>query len=132
MSSKICENCKEKNPARCRRCKKCDSPFAFKVKKKDAKDSKKLKIDWKDLQKGDMIKVSGGPSFIKKGTLEEIPMGYNGLFSVHSVDENGIQAFGRDKFSGFCHIWMNGEEENKKIGINKKPHSVYKIEKKEF
>lgn len=128
MAFKICQKCNEKNPARCRKCKKCESAFAFKVKKKNGE--KKLKIDWKSLQKGDTIKVSGGgPFFLKKGTLEEVSMGYSGLFSVCAVDENGIQAIGIDKFSGFCHIWMNGEGVSS-TGVNKRPHSVYKVEKR--
>lgn len=125
---KVCQKCSEKNPPRCRRCKKCDSPFAFKVKKKD---SKKIKINWRELQKGDVIKVAGGgPFFKKKDSAEELSMGYSGIFTVHSIDENGIQAFGNDKFSGYCHIWMNGEKESY-IGISKRPHYVFKIEKKQ-
>lgn len=123
MAFKICENCKEKNPARIRRCKKCDSTFAFKIKKKNIKKEKIS--DWKELQQGDIIKVVGGPVFLDKEN-NEIPMGYSGLFSVISLDKNGIIAHGKDKCCGFCHIWMS-KEQISFSGVLKKPHRVYKV-----
>jgi ribosomal protein L40E len=125
MVFKICSSCNEKNPGRVRRCKKCDNIFAFKVKKKNNKDKKEKVSDWRELQKGDLIRVKGGPVFLDKGK-SEIPMGYSGTFSVVNIDDNGIVAHGRDKYCGYCHIWM-GKEKVSASGILKKPHKIYKL-----
>ena len=58
MPKKICDKCKKENGTRARRCKFCDAGFAFKIKKDRSKVIKK--IDWKELQNGDVIKVLGG------------------------------------------------------------------------
>lgn len=125
MAFKICSNCNEKNPARIRKCKKCDSVFAFKVKSKNKNKKISAVSDWKELVPGDYIKVSGGPVWINQEGAE-LSMGYSGVFSVISLDKNGILAHGRDKNSGFCHIWMADELINN-CGIHKKPHRVAKI-----
>jgi ribosomal protein L40E len=125
MAFKICPNCQEKNPARIRRCKKCDSAFAFKVKKQSKKSGAITVSDWKGLLPGEYIKVSGGSVWLDKdGT--ELSMGYSGIFTVVGIDKNGILACGKDKTSGFCHIWM-GDEVMNPAGILKRPHRVAKI-----
>jgi ribosomal protein L40E len=123
MAFKVCSSCNEKNPVRVRKCKKCDSAFAFKVKRK--KEKKEKISDWKELKQGDYIKVIGGPVFLDK-QKNEIPMGYTGTFSVMSLDKNGIIAHGIDKSCGFCHIWM-GKAGMNSCGLLKKPHKIYKI-----
>ena len=129
MAFKICTECKEKNPARIRKCKKCEAIFEFKVKKK--KPKKEIVSDWKILVPGDQIKVaSGGPIFIDKDK-NELPMGYHGNFSVISLDKNGIIAHGLDKCCGFCHIWMSEEKESN-AGVLKKPHNIYKLTSRVF
>lgn len=123
MPLKTCTKCGEKCPPRIRRCKKCDAVFAFKVKKEKKKQM--VVSDWKDLVSGDYIKTSGGPVFISQdGT--ELPMGYSGVFCVISLDKNGILACGKDKTSGFCHIWM-AEEMVNNCGIHKRPHRIAKL-----
>ena len=124
MAFKICPKCNEKCPARIRRCKKCDSAFAFKVKKN--KHGRQTTVsDWKELAPGDYIKVSGGSVWLDKdGT--ELSMGYSGVFAVIGVDKNGILACGKDKTSGFCHIWMADEIMNS-VGLLKRPHKIAKL-----
>lgn len=124
MPLKVCSSCGEKCGPRSRKCKKCDASFAFKVKKKKVAVSKKIE-DWQELQPGDQIKVSGGPVWIGRDSIET-SMGYNGTYSVIELDTNGILARGIDKFSGFCHIWM-GEEKISPAGIIKRPHRVFKL-----
>lgn len=123
MPFKTCENCKEKCAPRLRRCKKCDFPFVFKVKKK--KNSVSTKVNWQELANGDYIKVTSGPVWLSKDKTE-IPMGYSGVFVVVGLDENGILAQGKDRTSGFCHIWM-GKEILNDVGILKRPHRIAKI-----
>lgn len=125
MAFKICPKCNEKCPARIRRCKKCDSVFAFKIKSKSPKTRKVPMSNWKELKEGDHIKVSGGPVWVDKEN-NETSMGYSGLYVVVDLDQNGILARGTDKFSGYCHIWM-GDEILNNIGITKRPHNVFKV-----
>ena len=116
----------------------CDAAFAFKVKKDK---SKKVKINWTELQKGDIIKVLGGGPVWKNSSedfsallviedeeVEEsnkIRMGYRGKYSVVSLDKNGIIAYGIEKNSGYCHIWMGAEKVTE--GLVKRPHRIVKI-----
>lgn len=120
---KICDKCGEKCPARIKKCKKCDSAFVFKVKRKKPRLSRVQ--NWGELKSGDLIKVSGGPVWIGSDG-DEIPMGYSGVYVVKSLDSNGILACGAQKTSGFCHIWME-EEKLSDMGILKRPHRVFKL-----
>lgn len=125
MPLKTCPKCGEKCAPRLRKCGKCGSVFAFKVKKKFHGLSRVG--DWKELQPGDHIRVSGGPVWIGKD-LTETSMGYSGIYSVVSLDENGILARGIDKFSGYCHIWM-GEEKKSDTGVIRRPHKISKLKR---
>lgn len=127
---KICSNCSQPNGPRSFVCKNCNTPFIFKVKSKEAKNTKIIRdFNWKDLTKGDKVKVNGGPYYVHRGIF--IPMGYRGKFIVEGVDKNGILAWGIDKTGGFCHIWMNGETQNKETGVWKIPHKILKLKLKE-
>lgn len=123
LAFKICPKCGEKCPVRIRKCKGCDSTFAFKVRKKGTKSTRVQ--DWRELNPGDLIKVSGGPVWVNADG-SETSMGYSGAFVVKSLDSNGIVACGTQKTSGFCHIWM-GEETISSTGILKRPHKVLRL-----
>jgi hypothetical protein len=123
MPLKTCPNCGTKCAPRLRQCKKCDAKFAFKVKKKRPRRSSVS--DWRTLHPGDYIKVSGGPVWIDK-YRNEMPMGYFGTHVVVGLDQNGILALGKDRTSGFCHIWM-GDETISNSGIVKRPHKISKL-----
>jgi hypothetical protein len=86
-------------------------------------------IDWKDLQKGDKVKVGGGPYFLHNGEL--IPMGYRGKFVVERVDDKGICAWGIDKSTGFAHIYMGPDYQNSETGVWKVKHKILKLKKRE-
>lgn len=119
MPDKLCENCGEKNHPRVKIC-KCGQKFVFKCKKRE----KYSNIEWKDLKKGDIIKVSGGPVWINSVGVE-ILMGYKGKYQVSELDENGILAYGIGS-GGFCHIWMK-EKIKTNNNIIKIPHKIKKI-----
>ena len=159
MPKKICDKCKKENGVRARRCKFCDAGFAFKIKKEK---SKITRIDWKELQSGDIIKVLGGgpiwkpsdytynPGLIKieadeydeeydeedededgssnfkNKTRDKVSMGYRGKFKVFRLDKNGIVAYGIEKNSGYCHIWM-AEEKLIDGKLLKRPHRIAKV-----
>jgi hypothetical protein len=127
---KICDACGTSTGPRAFICKKCNTPFTFKVKSKEQKNTKIIRdINWRELQKGDRIKVSGGPYFVSRGDF--IPMGYRGRFIVDSIDQYGIKAWGSDKHTGFAHIWMAGDIQNKETGVWKTAHKLIKLKNKE-
>ena len=126
---KTCDKCGAENGARAKRCCKCDAGFAFKVKSIEKRTMNIEKVsNWRELQKGDKIKVRGGPYFEKDGEIT--PMGYNGKFVVDSLDDKGIRAFGVDRYSGFCHIYMGRDDRNHETGLWKVCHKVKKLTKK--
>ena len=127
---KACENCGQTTGPRAYACKKCNTPFVFKAKSKEHKNTRAIQnVNWRELVKGDRIKVGGGPYFFSKG--EFIPMGYRGKFVVESVDKNGILAWGIDKNAGFAHIYMAGDIQNKETGVWKTKHKLIKLKQKE-
>jgi hypothetical protein len=126
---KACPDCGTTTGPRAYCCKKCNHIFIFKPKSKEAKNTKIIqKVDWKTLVKGERIKVAGGPYYVSKG--EFIPMGYRGRFVVESVDDKGIRAYGLDKSSGFCHIYMGRDFQNKETGVWKTKHKLMKLKPK--
>jgi ribosomal protein L40E len=127
---KTCENCGQTTGPRAYMCKKCNTPFIFKAKSKETKNTKVIKnVNWRELVKGDRIKVAGGPYFVSGSDF--IPMGYRGRFVVEKVDEHGICAWGLDKSHGFCHIYMGGDIQNKETGVWKTRHKLIKLKQKE-
>jgi hypothetical protein len=97
------------------------------------KEKRTLKVvkdfDWKQLEKGDKIKVGGGPYFLHQGEL--IPMGYRGKFVVERVDDKGIHAWGIDKSAGFAHIYMGPDFQNPETGVWKVKHKILKLKRKD-
>lgn len=128
---KKCDSCGfEKNGPRSHSCKNCGQSFTFKAKSKEQKNTKIIKdVNWKTLQKGDRIKVSSGPYFMSVSG-ESIPMGYRGKFVVQSLDENGIIATGIDRHSGYAHIYMGRDFQNKETGVWKIKHRLVKLKSK--
>lgn len=127
---KACPKCGQITGPRAYFCKSCNTPFVFKAKSKDAKNTKIIRdFHWRELVRGDRIRVSGGPYYVSKG--EFIPMGYRGRFVVDSIDEHGIRAFGLDKHAGFCHIYMGPDIQNKETKVWKIKHKLLKLKQKE-
>jgi len=127
--SKTCPDCNTMTGPRAYCCKKCNHIFIFKAKSKEAKNTKIIqKINWKELVKGDRIKVTGGPYFVSGS--EFIPMGYRGRYVVDSVDSNGILAWGKDRQNGFCHIYMGRDYQNPETKVWKTKHKIVKLVKK--
>lgn len=128
---KICSNCGAGTGPRAFVCPKCNHQFVFKAKSKEEKNTKIIHhVNWRELVKGDRIKVRGGPFFIHKG--EFIPMGYRGKFVVESVDDKGILAWGIDKNAGFAHIYMGGDYQNKQTNVWKTKHKLIKLKQREL
>tara|TARA_B100001094_G_C17918770_1_gene664877 strand:- start:464 stop:784 length:321 start_codon:yes stop_codon:yes gene_type:complete len=102
----------------------------FAVQSKERKTTKMIrKFDWKELEKGDRIKATGGPYSVVDG--EFIPMGCRGKFIVLGLDKNGIIAYGA-KEGGFCHIWMGKDEQSKLTGLWRTKHRLAKLQPKKL
>lgn len=126
---KTCSKCGTSNGPRAFVCKNCNAQFTFKAKSREQRTTKFIKnFDWRTLEKGDKIKVSGGPYFFTNG--EMIHMGYRGKFIVESIDAQGIRAWGIEKQSGFAHIYMGRDTQNRETGVWKVKHKILKIKKK--
>jgi len=126
---KACPECGTITGPRAYVCKNCNHIFIFKMSHKEKKTIKAIRdFDWRQLEKGDRIKVGGGPYFLNNGEL--IPMGYRGRFVVEAIDNHGIRAFGLDKHQGFCHIYMGPNTQNKETGVWKQAHKLMKLKKK--
>ena len=122
---KTCENCGHECGPRAYMCPECQTPFVFAIQSKERKTSRMIrKFDWRELEKGDRIKATGGPYSVVEG--EFIPMGCRGKFTVIGTDQNGIIAYGA-KEGGFCHIWMGKDEHSKLTGLWRTKHRVVKI-----
>lgn len=127
---KTCPKCSHETGPRAYCCSKCNYVFVFKPKSKEAKNTKIIhNVNWRELVKGDRIKVAGGPYFVSRG--EFIPMGYRGRFVVEGIDRNGILAWGIDKSQGFCHIYMGGDIQNPETGVWKTKHKLIKLKQKD-
>jgi hypothetical protein len=121
MPKKICFSCKKENHPRCKIC-TCGQKFVFKPKKNEKYKS----INWKDLVKGDIILVKGGPIWINSSGVK-LSMGYKGKYKVLYLDDDGIVSYGCGNGNmGFCHIWMKNKQK-KENGIIKIPHKIKKI-----
>jgi hypothetical protein len=128
---KICSSCNKGNGPRSFVCKYCNAPFVFKVQSKEKKNTKIIRdVDWRTLVIGDTIKVNGGPYFLNKDG-EYIPMGYRGKFIVERLDSKGIIAWGQDRHTGCCHIYMGQDFHDDNTGLRKTAHKLLKLKKKE-
>jgi hypothetical protein len=131
---KVCPDCLGETGPRTYVCSNCNHVFISKkdttVSAQEKRTHKGIKnFDWRSLQKGDKIKVAQGPYYLKEGEL--IPMGYRGKFSVESIDDKGILAWGIDKSGGIAHIYMGPEYYNKETGVTKVPHKILKLKRRE-
>jgi uncharacterized Zn ribbon protein len=124
---KTCDNCGHCTGPRAFVCPSCNTQFVFNVKSREQKNTKVVKnINWKELESGDMIKVSGGSYYMKGG--EFIPMGYRGKFKVINLDDNGIVA--HSSKGGFCHIYMGRDQQCPETKIWKVKHKIAKLKRK--
>lgn len=127
---KTCDKCGTSTGPRAFICKKCNTPFVFSVKSKESRTTKIIRdVDWRTLSKGDRIRVGGGPYYVNS-QQEFVPMGYRGRFVVDSVDDKGVRAFGLDRFSGFCHIYMGPDYQNPETKVWKIKHKLLKLKPK--
>jgi hypothetical protein len=126
--SKTCSKCGYVTGPRAYICPECNTPFDFALKTKRSKTTKFIKdFNWRELTKGETIKATGGPYYLTDDN-EYIPMGHHGVFSVHSVDENGVIAY--NKQNGYVHLWMQKDERSKHTQIYRTAHRMILLRQK--
>jgi hypothetical protein len=130
---KLCKNCNNVNGARAHVCKHCQFEFVKsdgpKSKFKKKKRSKKyLKINWKELVKGDKIKVfKGGGNYYVNEMGEKIYMSRPGIYTIHNIDDHGLIVYS-NKNGGFGYIYMDKETESSTINnYYRAPHKIAKL-----
>ena len=105
---KSCPDCGTTTGPRAYACKKCNHIFIFKAKSKEAKNTKIIhNFNWRDLVKGDKIKVTGGPYYVHRGDF--LRMGYRGKFVVESVDIKEVRLHSYSNFPIECYYLILAE-----------------------
>lgn len=119
---KLCEKCHSNQGVRTRKCKICGNEFPPpqpKINFKNKRKAKTEKVNWKELSKGDKIKVRGGSVY----NSHTIPR--RGIFIVKKVDEDGIHAY---PLKGGGHAFINMTQTGlNKFGFYNEPHKVRKV-----
>lgn len=87
-------------------------------------------VDWKDLQKGDIIKVkTGSGPFYTTPTCESVSMGVFGLFRVDKLAEDGIFAYPHKNKShgGYSFIYMGEWKYVESTNIERRAHEILRF-----
>ena len=118
---KTCEQCGCVNGVRAYECKQCDHPFKMKKRRKGRR--KKLVENYKDLKKGDEIRVVGGSGDYYIGNDgDKHYFTERGTYKVHDTDEFGIKCYGSH---GFTYIYMGKVCRSKLVAsCYRSPHKI--------
>jgi hypothetical protein len=127
---KLCKNCNNINGARAHVCKHCDQEFVSNNKKPTQAKKKKLKkyeeiSNWKDLQKGDKIKVIGrsGNYYVGEDGDKQY-LTDAGIYTVQDKDELGLRVYD----GGYGYIYMGPETRSNTIpNMYRSPHKIVKV-----
>lgn len=127
---KLCKNCNNINGARAHVCKHCDQEFVSNNKKPTQAKKKKLKKyeeinNWKDLQKGDKIKVIGrsGNYYVSEDGDKQY-LTDAGIYTVQDKDELGLRVYD----GGYGYIYMGPETRSNTIpNMYRSPHKIVKV-----
>ena len=126
---KKCPSCKEKMGVRTREC-ECGYKFVFTPSFLKPKQGEE--VNWKELKKGDVIKVVQGSGTIwpsDRIEIEDVYFGYSGSFRVKEVIRDGILAYPvKASEGGICHIYCGPAKDCKSTGLYKRPHKIRKLQ----
>lgn len=127
---KLCKNCNQTNGARAHICKHCNNEFVSnsktpkKVNKRKPKKYEEIS-NWKDLQKGDKIKVigrSGNYYLGEDGDKQYLTDA--GVYIVQDKDELGLRVYD----GGYGYIYMGPEQKSDLIpNMYRSPHKIVKV-----
>lgn len=123
---KSCPNCGLNVGVRVKLCLECGHTFLFKP--SVWREKSKYVKDWKELQKGDIIRsVNGtGSYWLVENEEEKVYLGQKGKLTVQQVVHNGIHVTGK---YGFSFVYMGESSICKKTGVHREPHKLKLIKK---
>lgn len=105
-------------------CPDCNTKFPTKSKREQALKPKGEEVDWKELKRGDKVKViQGSGSWMEIDGIKHYTGSPGGKYIVKYVDENGIHSYD-DR--GHSYIYM-GKEKDSITGGKLAPHKIKKI-----
>jgi hypothetical protein len=134
---KACPQCDAANHARSSNCKSCDHTFYV----RKSKEQELLAANWRDLKKGDIIKVitGSGPYYLSKDKPgEKIMLGQKGRFEVSEVIDQGIRSCGifAHQLRGRAtrenvreYIYMGEQCYDDDMSVYRNPHKIKVIKK---
>ncbi len=101
MAYKICSLCNQEAGVRTKIC-DCGAVFPVKSKREKALKPKGEEIDWKDLRRGDEVKIIAGTGPYYESENGRIYMGLAGKYKVISVEKDGFLV--DDGGRAFCYM----------------------------
>jgi hypothetical protein len=127
---KLCPECNSVNAARSYQCKMCGSDFLPKntLLKNEVEN-------WRDLQKGEEVKViqGSGPFFrldkdCEDGSRNErLYMNESGVYTIVELRDNGVMAYGD---SGYAFLYMGPSVYREETGINREPYRLKRVKRR--
>lgn len=135
---KSCSKCGATTGPRSFNCPACKAPFEFKT---DAPSLAKMRTkrnsegavrecNWKELVRGDRIKVVQGSGPYFPTDADPVNMGYAGKFTVLWITKDAIHAVGNKKESGHCVIYMGEPVFVEETGVQREPHKIIKLKQR--
>ena len=126
---KVCPECNTVNGARAYQCKVCD--YAFPNKHGRIRYSKRPVRDWRELKRGDCVRVVGGSGsyYVSPDTGERTYMSSKGKYKVHTISRDGIVAYGIGKNNTGCQFIYMGihKQSNLVDNMYNSPHKLVRI-----
>lgn len=126
---KSCPQCGVETGPRAYTCKNCGHEYTVKTKKR-RKRKKWESVDWKELEKGDIIKVKTGTGpFYTTKDGEYCSMGVFGLFRVDRLIDDGIFAYPHKNksHSGYSYIYMGKWHYSEETNIERRAHEILRF-----
>ena len=126
---KVCPECNTVNGARAYQCKVCD--YAFPNKHGRIRYSKRPVRDWRELKRGDCVRVVGGSGsyYVSPDTGARTYMSSKGKYKVHTISRDGIVAYGIWKNNTGCQFIYMGVHKQSDLCDNmyNAPHKLIRI-----
>ena len=120
---KTCPNCGTEVGARAKVCKECEHKFIFKFRRKRSGKE----INWKELEVGDQFRtVQGSGSYYVSRSGEKIYFSEKGIFKVKELNDNGIQAWGKN---GYTFIYTGKSNYCEETLTHQRPYKIRLIRK---
>ena len=122
---KNCPECDTENGVRSYHCKKCDYEFPMKKRRKGKR--RKVVDNWRELRKGDKVKVVGGsgPYYIDPESGDRTYLSERGEYVIKGIDRMGIKVYGN---GGYTFLYMGNKKKSPLVdNVYRSPHKLILI-----